>query len=152
MLLQKSSLTTLLACLIPFLFSSTVSGQQLSLKVSGDEKSGFSVNIWNGNSPIVTNTEEFSMHLFNLDLSTEAILPHWTGKEWTGDTKRITLKRDSYIQEFDAILSASVTYEIVNDNLIKKSIELFQPSMPGMYYILQEKSIPAIHPKRYVTF
>ncbi len=152
MLLQKSSLTTLLACLIPFLFSSTVSGQQLSLKVSGDEKSGFSVNIWNGNSPIVTNTEEFSMHLFNLDLSTEAILPHWTGKEWTGDTKRITLKRDSYIQEFDAKLSASVTYEIVNDNLIKKSIELFQPSMPGMYYILQEKSIPAIQPKRYVTF
>jgi hypothetical protein len=46
----------------------------------------------------------------------------------------------------------SVTYEVVNDNVVKKTIELFQPSMPGMLYILQQTAMPAEKPSRYVTF
>ncbi len=36
---------------------------------------------------LVTNTEEFSLQLFNLDLSTVANIPQWTGQEWTGNEK-----------------------------------------------------------------
>jgi hypothetical protein len=66
--------------------------------------------------------------------------------------KSIILRRDSYIPEFDAKLSVSVSYEVINSNVIKKTVELFQPSMPGMYYILKETARPAEKPKRYVTF
>ncbi len=101
---------------------------------------------------LVTSSGEFSLQLSNLDLSTIADLPDWTGRQWEGNEKRITLKRDSYIPEFDANLSVSVTYEVVNPNIVKKTVELFQPSMPGMYYILKQTAKPAEKPLRYVTF
>jgi len=152
MLHPKTRLQVFLLCLFILFNYSFVSGQQLSLKVDGDTASGFHVEIYNGNQLIVTNTEEFSLQLYNLDMSTVALMPQWTGKQWTGNEKMITLKRDSYIKEFDANMSVAVTYQVVNANIVKKTIELFQPSMPGMYYILQETSKPAEKPKRYVTF
>lgn len=138
--------------LFTLLFSATTFGQQLSLKIAGDEKAGYHVEIYLGGKMVVTNSEELSLKLYNLDLSTVANIPQWTGREWTGNEKNITLKRNSYIPEFDADLSITVTYEVINDNVIKMTVELFQPSMPGMYYILQETARPAEKPQRYVTF
>ena len=129
----------------------SASGQNLSLKVNGDKQSGFHVDVFDGSHLLVTNTEEFSLQLYNLDLSTTATI-NWKGQEWTGDEKNITLKGDSYLKDFDANLSVSVTYQVVNSNVIGKTVELFQPSMPGMTYILQETSKPADYPIKYVTF
>ena len=100
----------------------------------------------------MTNTEEFSLQLFNNDLSTVANIAQWKASSFTNNKQSITLKKESYIKEFDANLSVSVTYEVVNDNVVKKTIELFQPSMPGMLYILQQTARPAEKPSRYVTF
>jgi hypothetical protein len=140
-----------LICLLTLFSSSSANSQSLSLKIAGDTLKGFHVDIYNGPEKLLANTEEFSLQLFNLDLSTEAIM-EWTGHTWSGNEKRITLHRDSYIKEFDANLSVSVTYEIINDHIIRKTVELFQPSMPGMYYILKETNRPAEKPQRYVTF
>ncbi len=148
----KIRFTVLFLYLLTLLNSSFAYSQQLSLKVTGDEKAGYHVDIYNGNKLLVSNTEEFSLQLYNLDLSTVANILGWTGHDFTASEKGITLKRDSYIGEFDANLSVSVTYEVVNPNVIKKTVELFQPSMPGMYYILKETSKPAEKPQRYVTF
>jgi hypothetical protein len=139
-------------CIFILFNDSFAFGQQLSLQLAGDDQHGFRVDIYNGDQLLVTNSEEFSLKLSNLDLSTLANLPHWTGQEWIGDKNSITLKRDSYIPEFDANLSVSVTYQVVNATMIKKTVELFQPSMPGMVYILQETSKPAEIPRKYVTF
>ena len=152
MLHHKIRLQVFFLLLFTILNLSIVNGQQVSLKVVGDSLSGFHVAIYNGDKLVVTNTEEFSLQLNNLDLSTVANLRQWTGKQWKGNDQLITLKRDSYIKDFDANLSVTVTYQVVNANIVKKTIELFQPSMPGMYYILQETSKPAEKPKRYVTF
>lgn len=132
--------------------ASSVLCQPVSLKVAGDAQHGYRVDIYNNNKLIVTGSEEFSLALYNLDLSTEANMDHWAGEKWTGDKNHITLTRDSYIKEFDANLSVTVNYEVVNPNVIKKTIELFQPSMPGMYYILKDTRRPAEKPLRYVTF
>ncbi len=151
MLHHKNKLTVFCLCLFVFLNNSAIFSQQLALKVDGNDQIGFHVDIYNGNQLTVTNTEEFSLHLYNHDLSTAANIP-WVGQKWTGGEKSITLIRDSYIKEFDANLSVSVTYQVVNTNIIKKTIELFQPSMPDLYYILQETARPAENPLRYVTF
>ncbi len=152
MVYLKNNLPVFLLCLFTLLESPFALSQQLSLKVAGDSISGFHVDIYNNDKLLVTNTEEFSLQLYNLDLSTVATLKHWTGQEFIIREKSISLKRDSYIQEFDANLSVSVTYEIVNDNVVKKTVELFQPSMPGMYYILKETAKPAEKPQQYITF
>ncbi len=138
--------------LISILASSFAAGQRLSLKASGDERTGYRVGIYDGPRLLAANTEEFSLQLFNLDLSTVADITHWTGAEWAGSDTSITLRRESYIPEFDANLSVTVTYSVVNANVVKKTIELFQPSMPGMHYILSETMRPAETPRRYVTF
>jgi len=148
---RKTKLPVFLLCLFTLLNYSFAISQQLSLKVAGDDLAGFHVDIYNGNQLVVTNTEEFSLQMFNLDLSTVANM-QWNGQKWTGNERSITLQRDSYVKEFDANLFVTVTYQVVNDNMIKKTVELFQPSMPGMYYILQQTARPAEEPQRYVTF
>ena len=152
MLHHNNKLTIFFLCLFTLLNFSIAFSQQLSLKVAGDELAGYHVDIYNGNQLIVTNTEEFSLQMFNLDLSTVANMQQWKGQKFTDNEKGIKLMRDSYIKEFDANLSISVTYQVVNANIIKKTIELSQSSMPDLYYILQQTSRPAEKPKRYVTF
>jgi len=138
--------------LLLLLIGSTASSQHLSFKAAGDQQTGYHVDIYNGRQLVIADSEEFSLKLYNLDMSTEAHIDHWSGKSWTGNEKNITLKRNLYIEEFDANLSVTVNYKVVNPNVIRKTVELFQPSMPDMYYILEETSRPAETPKRYVTF
>ena len=151
MVIFKANILVYLLGPVALFYSSYCISQPLSLKVAGDSLAGFQVFIYSGEKLVIANTEEFSIQLFNLDMSTEARI-NWTGQKWSGDKDHITLQRDSYIREFDANLSVSVTYEVVNPNVIKKTVELFQPSMPGMYYILKETNRPAEKPQRYVTF
>ncbi|MEP7107434.1 MAG: hypothetical protein ABI760_05615, partial [Ferruginibacter sp.] len=152
MLNPQTRLSFLLLCLFTLLNYLFTKGQQLSLKVAGDEQAGFHVDIYYGNQLTVTNTEEFSLQLFNADLSTAAVIRQWKGQKWTATENSITLTSNAYLKEFDANLSVSVTYQVANANIIKKTIELFQPSMPGLYYILQLTAKPAEKPQRYVTF
>ena len=41
---------------------------------------------------------------------------------------------------------------MINQNVIKKSIELFQSGMPSLYYTLEETARPAETPSKFVTF
>jgi hypothetical protein len=152
MIIVKTGLFVFILFLSALFNSAAVEAQQLHLKVAGNKQQGFHVDIYNGNQLLVTNSEEFSLQMFNNDLSTVANMHQWEGQSWTGNEKNITLQRDSYINEFDANLSVTVSYEVISENIIKKTIELFQPSMPGMLYILQQTARPAETPDRYVTF
>jgi hypothetical protein len=149
---SKNKIRAFLFYSIILLNHSLAVSQAITLRVAGDERAGFHVDVYNGNNVTVTNTEEFSLQLYNHDLSTVASMKHWTGEKWTGDQSSVTLTRNSYVPEFDASLTVSVNYQVVNDNVIKKTITLFQPSMPDMMYILKETARPAEKPQRYVTF
>jgi hypothetical protein len=134
------------------LISTIGSSQNLKLKVVGDAKKGYNVNLYDGTKILVENTEEFSLHMANLDLSENISIPAWKGAKWNGNTSKVTLTRDTYVSELDLNLSINVTYEVINKNVIRKSIDLFQSGMPALYYSLQEISKPAVTPSRYVTF
>jgi hypothetical protein len=126
--------------------------QNLQLKVVGDTEKGYNVNIYNGNQILLENTEEFSIHMANLDLSENITISAWKGKKWSGDAKKLTLSRDTYVSELDLNLSIHVSYEIVNKNVIKKSIDLFKSGMPSLYYSIEETAKPAVAPLKYLTF
>lgn len=143
-----NSLSILLFCLI-----GTISfSQNINLKVVGDVEHGFNVDIYNGNQLIVKNTEEFSLEMANSDLSEKAKISAWKGSKWSGDDTMVHLTRDTYVSEFDLHISITVTYEIINKSVIKKSIDLYQSGMPSLYYTLTETSKPAQTPSKYVTF
>jgi hypothetical protein len=135
-----------------FCISTNSYGQSLHLKAAGDNQNGYHVEIYSGNQLMVTNTEEFSIRFFNTDASTTAFIPSWKGEKWSGNDTSITLTRNSYLPDFDANLSVSVNYEIVNSNVVKKTIQLFQPSMTDLYYILEQTSRPPQIPLKYITF
>ena len=152
MKILKLRLPPVLLFLTAFCICFSVQSQQLHLQAKGDSGNGFHVELYDGNQLLVTNTEEFSIYLFNTDGSTQATIGAWKGDKWMGNDSLITLTRDSYVPELDANISVSVQYEIVNRNVVKKTIQLFQPSMPDMYYILEETMRPAQKPLKYTTF
>lgn len=143
-----NTLSILLFCFVGTISSS----QNINLKVVGDDVQGYHVAIYNGNQLLVKNTEEFSLEMANFDLSEKATIAAWKGAKWTAEGKMVHLRRDSYIAELDLNISITVTYEIINNNVVKKSIDLFQSGMPSLYYTLSETSKPAQTPSRYVTF
>jgi len=136
-----------------FCFIGTISrGQNINLKVAGDSENGFSIDIYNGSQLLVHNTEEFSLKMSNFDLSENATIDSWKGDKWKGDKNRIALTRNTYVTGFDLNVSITVTYEVINGNVVKKSIDLLQTGMPTMYFTIEEKAKPAQKPSRYVTF
>lgn len=126
--------------------------QNLNLKIIGDENQGFNVDIYNGSQLLIHNTEEFSLKMANLDLSETAEIAAWKGSKWTGDENWVQMTKESYIPEFDLNVTITVTYQVINKNIIKKSIDLFQSGMPILYYTLEETSKPAETPIKYLSF
>lgn len=126
--------------------------QKLNLKVVGDDEQGFTVDIYSGGHLLIHNTEEFSLRMANLDLSEIVEIPAWRGSKWTGDDSIVHLFKETYVLELDLNLSIRVTYEVINQNVIKKSVDLFQSGMPSLYYTIEETAKPAETPIKYVTF
>ncbi|HNS17525.1 MAG TPA: hypothetical protein PKI34_06880 [Bacteroidales bacterium] len=138
--------------LTAFIIEIPAKGQQLKLKVTGDEQNGFHVELFDLNRLLVTNPGEFTMQLHNTDMSATAEIRDWKGTQWSGNDEEVILMGDTYLQELDAKLSVTVRYEVINTNVVKKTIRLFQPSMTDMYYILKETARPAQKPLKYTTF
>ncbi|MDN5291259.1 MAG: hypothetical protein PWQ06_1498 [Anaerophaga sp.] len=142
----------LLLLLLGLFVSISGFAQKVSLKISGDDETGYYVDIYKADRLMVTRDGEFSLQMYNLDMSAESNIHHWRGKRWTGDKDSIILTGNKYIPELDASLSVKVIYRVINDNVIKKTVELFQPSMPGMYYIMRQSSLPGQVSEQLVTF
>ena len=144
---------TLKIFILLFCFIGIVSwSQNINLKVVGDDKQGYNVDVYYGSQLLVKNTDEFSLLVANTDLSEKIQIKGWKGAEWTNEGTTIRLSRKTFVTELDLDLTITVTYQIINNNIVKKSIDLFQSGMPSLYYILEETTKPAQTPSKYVTF
>ncbi|PVX47459.1 hypothetical protein C8C85_3402 [Flavobacterium sp. 103] len=143
-----NTLSILLFCFVGAISSS----QNINLKVVGDDTQGYNVAIYNGNQLLVKNTEEFSLDLANTDFSEKTSIKNWTGAEWKGDSNNMELTRKTYLKDFDLNISVTVSYEVINKNIVKKKIDITQTGMPIIYYTLTETSKPAQTPSKYLTF
>ncbi|WP_051538813.1 hypothetical protein [Prolixibacter bellariivorans] len=153
-MLQTTSRLGVTVLLLLFLFmgAAPVSGQNLRLKVEGTPQQGYGVALYDGNQKLLKDAGAFSLHLSNLDLTSDTTFNEWRGASWTGNDSVVVLQKETYMKALDSKLTAKVTYQIVNPHIVKKTVELLQPSMLSMYYILRENNVPAQQPKKYVTF
>uniref|UniRef100_UPI00404764C1 hypothetical protein n=1 Tax=Mariniflexile sp. TaxID=1979402 RepID=UPI00404764C1 len=135
-----------------FFIGTSIFSQNINLKVVGNTDQGFSVDIYSGSQLLIHNTEELSLKVANLDLSEISEIAAWKGSEWTGNEKLIKLSRETYLSDFDLNLLITVTYQVINQHVIKKTIDLFQSGMPTLYFTIKETSKPAETPSKYVTF
>jgi hypothetical protein len=135
-----------------YCFAAVGWGQSINFKVKGNENDGFFVSIYDGNEKIIDNTEEFSIDFFNTDFTEKTSIKNWKATEYKNSDNTIQLTKKSYLHDFDLYVSVTVSYEIINKNSIKKSIDITQNGMPTLYYILNETNKPAEKPTRYITF
>ena len=141
------------AILLLFFFIETIGfSQNINLKVVGNTEQGFSVDIYNNNQLLIHNSEEFSLKAANLDLSETSEIAAWKGAEWTGNENLIKLSKETYLLDFDLNLLITVTYEVINQHVVKKTVDLFQSGIPTLYFTIEETSKPAEEPSKYVTF
>ncbi|MWN77355.1 hypothetical protein GQR60_13495 [Labilibaculum sp. A4] len=139
--------------LLLFFFIETIGfSQNINLKVVGNTEQGFSVDIYNNNQLLIHNSEEFSLKAANLDLSETSEIAAWKGAEWTGNENLIKLSKETYLLDFDLNLLITVTYEVINQHVVKKTVDLFQSGIPTLYFTIEETSKPAEEPSKYVTF
>lgn len=124
---------------------------QVSLSVSGDSISGFHAVISDGTDTVIKD-ERCTLKLYNLDQTVAVNLDTLKTTSWKGNAQKINLSGSVHLPDFDADLFINIDYEVINGQTIQKRVSLFQPSMPQMFYILDEKSIPAEKPSRYVSF
>ena len=135
-----------------FFIGISIFSQNINLKVVGNKAEGFSVDIYSDNQLLVHNSEEFSLKVANLDLSETTEITAWKGAEWTGDKNLVKLSKNTYLSDFDLNLLITVTYEVINQHVVKKTVDLFQSGIPTLYFTLEETSKPAEEPLKYVTF
>lgn len=126
--------------------------QDLNWKISGSSETGFFVNIYDGAELVVAGDGEFSLKLSNLDLSVQDEIRNFKGETYSELENEVRLQKNIYLEKFDSNISIEVRYERISPQLIKKTVELFQPSIPVLFYTLTQKNVPARKPKRYITF
>lgn len=151
-MLKKYRLSQILMFCFALFGLHAVKAQELNLKVEGNEDAGYRVEVYDGAEKLVTNEGEFTMDLSNLDLSVQKEIKDWKADSYVRTDSSVILKKQMYLEEFDSNLSVEVNYEVVNSNLIRKTVKLFQPSIPNLYYTLSETNIPAQNPDHYLSF
>ena len=144
--------TTLVLCYL--LLSSIVGANGLSLKIIGDEKQGFAVEILYDSQPIArhNNGGEFSVVLENCDRSEKVEINNWKATGHKGDSNNVAMSGAAEIKQFMTNVEMEVTYEVVNTNTIKKQITLYQRDIPQLYYQLENRLEPAAAPQSYWSF
>lgn len=147
--MRKASL--ILLCLT---FLSLSAKDVVSLKVEGDPNKGYNVNLYYGNTLVSTQDDagEMSLYLENEDYSAREYIRNWKATSYSQADNKIVLSGIVDMKNLESFLRISVIYEVVNDNVVSKQIELFQNNAPFLYYSLTSSLVPMTNPSRFWSF
>lgn len=134
---------------IPVLLS-----QNVSLQLSGDEEYGYEIYMLYGNKK-VSSTQingEFNLIIENSDHSISDTLHNWKAKQAEQNGDGIKLSGQYYQKDLMTYITIEVVYSIVNNNVIKKEINLEQNNIPLLFYELENKLTAVDEPVSYWSF
>ncbi|MFA5046390.1 MAG: hypothetical protein WC542_10720 [Paludibacter sp.] len=135
-------------------FSSTLSANEINLKIQGDSTSGFYVDVYYGNIPVSTQEKvgELNMFVENEDYSIREYVSNWKATKATQQGNTITLSGVVNLAKLEADLHISVFYEIVNNHVLEKRMELRQTNLSLLYYSINTSLSSKEHPSRFWSF
>jgi hypothetical protein len=133
------------------LFINQAIGQGIAIEPV-QKDSYYSVKILQNGVVLAIDEIPFSIQLSNIDGSATATLPALTATLTQSTSNEIHLNYEVFIPALTVDLFAEVVYKLVNENVVRKSVRLFQPSMPGLKFILEEKTSAVNVPKQFITF
>ena len=139
-----------------FLFSLTAlsAANQLNVKVKGDSAAGFYVDLYYGTIPASTQEKvgELNMVVENEDHSIREYVRNWKAKTALQNGNTITLSGIVQLPKLETNVFLKVVYEVVNNQVVEKRIELLQTNLSLLYYSVNTSvSSPGL-PSRFWSF
>ena len=153
--LALSALTTA-ATLLPNASHATPASESgsISLLVAGDAQSGYGVTILYRGQVIARHHKggEFSAVFQDSERSLEDRIDDWKATSWKGDRTRITLTGEAHLSNLRTTVFADVQYEVINQQVVKKTIQLRQADMYVLLYQLTNRLEPEAAPAKLWSF
>jgi hypothetical protein len=150
------SACTTAATLLPHMSHAAPTSESgsVSLQVTGDSQSGYGVKIFYMNKVIARHNRggEFSAVFQNSERSLEDRIDDWKATSWKGDGTQITFTGQMELPNMRTTVFADVHYEVVNLNVIKKTIQLRQADMFTLLYQLTNRLEPEAAPVKLWSF
>ena len=143
--LALSALTTA-ATLLPNASHATPTSEsdRIALRVTGDAKSGYGVAVLYRGQVIARHNDggEFSADFQNSERSLEDRIDDWKATNWKGDPGRITLTGEIQLTNLRTTVVADVHFEVINQQVVKKTIQLRQADVSTLLYKLTNRLVP----------
>lgn len=140
--------------IIFLLIVSTLSANELNLKLKGDSTVGFYVDLYYGTIPVSTQEKvgELNMFVENEDYSIREYINNWKATKATQQGNTITLSGVVNLPKLEADLHISVIYKIENNQVVEKRIELLQTNLSLLYYSINTSLNANNKPSRFWSF
>jgi len=153
--LALSALTTA-ASLLPKQLHATPTSESdgIALRITGDAQSGYGVAIFYRGEAIARHQlgGEFSAVFQNGERSLEDRVDNWKATTWKGDGTRIALTGPITLSNLRTTVFAQVHYEVINQQVVKKTIQLQQADMYTLLYQLTNRLEPENAPAKLWSF
>jgi len=135
-------------------FISTLSATELILKLKGDSTSGFYVDLYYGSIPVSTQQKNGELNLIveNEDYSIREYVNNWKATKAIQQGNTITLSGVAKLPKLEADIHISAIYEIVNNQVVEKRIELLQTNLSLLYYSINTSLNVNEKPSRFWSF
>jgi hypothetical protein len=116
----------------------------IALRVSGDLQNGYGVTLLFRGQVIARHHRggEFSAVFQNSERSLEDRVDDWKATTWKGDSGRITLTGEMQLTNLRTTVVANVVYEVINRQVVKKTIQLRQADVFTLLYKLTNRLEP----------
>ena len=117
---------------------------RIALRVIGDAKDGYGMAVLFQGQVIARHNQggEFSVVFQNSERSLEDRVDDWKATSWKGDQRQITLTGEMQLSNLRTNVVANVRYEVINQHVVKKTIELRQPDVFTLHYKLTNRLEP----------
>src|ERR1019366_10811995 len=126
----------------------------LSLKVTGDPKQGYSVDLLYNGQPFAQHNRcgEFSAFFQNEERSVEDRVNDWKATSWAGNSTHVVLDGTCRLKNLNTTVFARVEYERVTPFVVRKKIRLQQADMFMLFYQLNNRLEPSESPANFWSF
>jgi hypothetical protein len=143
----------IISILFLFFFSS-LSASEVNLKLKGDSASGFYVDVFYGSIPVSTmeKSGELNLVIENEDRSIRETINHWKATLAFQNTNSIILKGIARLSKLETDIAVTVTYEIVNKQVVEKRMEFKQTNMSMLYFSAGISLYTSSPPSRFWSF
>ena len=126
----------------------------LTLKVTGDPKQGYSVDLLFNGQPFARHNRggEFSAFFKNEERSVEDRVNDWKATSWAGNSTHVVLDGACRLKNLNTTVFAQVDYEVVTPHVVRKKIRLHQADMFMLFYQLSNRLEPEESPAKFWSF